>query len=453
MIALPATATGCSPRDQPALNRLHGMEEAVEWGLAVAGDLDDLRASRLAPGALDAGCLLSGPPGCGKTLFARALAESCGVPLVTGSYSAWLATGHGHQGDLLKAMRRTFTNARTQAPCILFIDEVDSFRDRAAVRHEHAEWHIQVVNGLLAEIDGVEGRPGVILVAACNNPDTLDPALVRSGRLDRHIRVHLPDQGALQLILREHLGEELREACLAGAALAMAGMSGADCERIVRGARRRARTALRPVELADIMLELGGVEERSPAELRRVAVHEAGHAVATCVLSPGTLQAVTLQATGSAGGSTRWLQPDRFYLADDIQRHLIQFLAGRAAEEVLLGQPSSGAGGKGGSDLAQATRLAANASTALGLDDVNGLLWSGMLDEITLAERMGSDSLLAAGLRWVLDGAYADALRLIRQHHAAVESLGAELLVHGVLDGAQAAAIVASHPVEPECVA
>lgn len=442
-----------SPRHQPSLNRLHGMHEAVEWGMAVAGDLGDLRAGRLAAGALDPGCLLSGPPGCGKTLFARALAKTCGVPLVMGSYSAWLATGSGHQGDLLRAMRRTFATARLQAPCILFIDEVDSFRDRAAVKHEHADWHIQVVNALLAEIDGIEGRPGVILVAACNYPDTLDPALVRSGRLDRHIRVGLPDRGALERILREHLGDDLKDACLAGTALAAAGMSGADCERVVRGARRRARTASRPLELADVVAEIGGVDSRSPTELWRMAVHESGHAVATLALSPGTLQVVTLRAAGGLGGSTRSSQAESFYLAADVQRHLVQLLAGRAAEDVVLGHPSSGAGGNGGSDLAQATRLAATASTALGLDDATGLVWSGTLDDATLTERMAGDTALVAGVRRVLDGAYADALTLVGQHHAAVSALAAELLVQGVLDGAQAAAILARHPVEPECMA
>ena len=453
LVATPVAIIESSPRHQPSLDRLHGMHEAVDWGLAVAGDLNDLREGRLAPGAVDVGCLLSGPPGCGKTLFARALAATCGVPLVTGSYSMWLATGTGHQGDLLRAMRKTFVKARSQTPCILFIDEVDSFPNRATIRHENADWHIQVVNALLAEIDGCEDRPGVVLVAACNHPDRLDPALVRSGRLDRHIRVGLPDRGALECILREHLGDDLKDACLKGAALAAAGMSGADCERLVRGAQRRARTASRPLELADVMVEVRGSDDRTPAELWRMAVHEAGHAVATCVLSPGTLQAVTLRAVGSQGGSTRLSQAESFYLAGDVQRHLVQLLAGRAAEEALLGQASSGAGGKGGSDLAQATRLAATASTALGLDAATGLVWSGTLDGATLTERMAGDAALVAGVRRVLDGAYTDALTLVSQHLVAVNALAVELLARCVMDGAQVVAVLASHPARPECVA
>lgn len=453
VVATPVAIVESSPRTQPSLDRLHGMSEAVQWGQAVAGDLNGLLEGRLAAGALDVGCLLTGPTGCGKTLFARALAATCGVPLVTGSYSTWLATGTGHQGDLLKAMRKTFASARLQAPCILFIDEVDSFPNRATVRHENADWHIQVVNALLAELDGVEARPGVILVAACNHPERLDPALVRSGRLDRHIRIGLPDQGALARILREHLGDDLPNACLAGVALAAAGMSGADCEGVVRGARRRARMASRPVQLSDVVAEIGGVDERSPAELRRVAVHEAGHAVATCVLSPGTLQAVTLRATGSLGGSTRSSQAESFYLAGDIRRHLVQLLAGRAAEEVVLGQPSSGAGGNAGSDLAQATRLAASASTALGLDDATGLVWSGMLDGATLTKRMAGDTALVAVVRRLLDNAYTAALTLVRQHLVVVNALAAELVAQGALSGAEAAATFASHAVKPECMA
>ena len=452
VVAPPVTITERSPRDQPSLSRLHGMQEAVEWGLAVAGDLDDLRAGRLFPGALDAGCLLSGPPGCGKTLFARALAATCGVPLVTGSYSQWLATGGGHQGSLLSAMRQTFAAARAQTPCILFIDEVDSFPDRATVTRKNADWNIQIVNALLAEIDGGEGRPGVVLVAACNHPDKLDAALIRSGRLDRHIRVELPDQDALECILREHLGEDLQDACLRGVALAAAGMSGADCERVVRSARRRARVASRPVELADVVAEIGGADDRSPAELWRVAVHEAGHAMATCVLSPGMLQTVTLRSVGHAGGNTRWLTPESRYLGGDIQRYLVQLLAGRAAEEVVLGQPSSAAGGTGSSDLARATWLAATASTSLGLDNATGLVWSGTLDKTVLAERMADDPHLATRVRGVLDDAYVEALTLIRVHQVGLEAMAAELVVHGVLDGVQAAAIAASHPAEQECV-
>ena len=128
-----------SPRDRPALDRLHGMDEAVAWGQALARDLAAYRAGTLSWSDVDRGCLLSGPPGCGKALFARALATACDVPLINGSYGQWLGAGHGGQGDLLKGMRRAFADAKSKAPAVLFIDEVDSFPNRATVTHRWAD--------------------------------------------------------------------------------------------------------------------------------------------------------------------------------------------------------------------------------------------------------------------------------------------------------------------------
>ena len=301
-VAMPKASPKTAPRHTPDLDRLYGMDAAVAWGKSLSASLTAYTAGNLSWSDVDAGCLLSGPPGTGKTLFARALAATCGVPLVTGSYAIWLANGRAHQGDLLKSMRDCFAEAKRQKPVILFIDEVDSFPNRSKLRHDQADWGIQVVNGLLAELDGVEGHEGVIALAACNNPHLLDPALVRSGRLDRHIRIDLPDCGALEQILREHLGEALPAMNLRAAAVAAVGATGADCERMVRGARRLAREAGRPMIIDDLMEEILGTDTRSEAELRRIAVHEAGHAVALCLLRPGSLKGITLRASGSHGG-------------------------------------------------------------------------------------------------------------------------------------------------------
>ena len=281
----PAATRKASPRMMPTLQRLHGMDEAVAWGLAFCTDLAAFKAGKLPWSDVDQGCLLSGPPGSGKTLFAQALAATCDVPLIPGSHGEWQSAGH--LGDMLKAMRRTFADARSSAPCVLFIDEVDSFPDRATLTHHNADYEIQIVNALLSEIDGIESREGVLLLAACNYPEKLDPALVRSGRLDRHIRIRPPTRDALALILREHLGTDLAGADLATPALRALGSSGADCERFVRGARRRARTASRTMLLDDLISEISG-EEADEASRYLAAVHEAGHALALFVHQPGT---------------------------------------------------------------------------------------------------------------------------------------------------------------------
>ena len=135
--SLPAAAAlrkGQGPRAEPTLERLHGMDEAVAWGLQLRRRYSGVPSGERSWSDVDRGLLLSGPPGTGKTLFARALATTCCVPLLTGSYGAWLGTGTGHQGDLLRAMRKCFRDAKERAPSVLFIDEVDAFSDRARVR-------------------------------------------------------------------------------------------------------------------------------------------------------------------------------------------------------------------------------------------------------------------------------------------------------------------------------
>jgi hypothetical protein len=200
-----------TPRDAPTLERLQGLDEAVAWGLTLKEDLEFYKLGLRVWADVDKGLVLSGPPGTGKTMFARALAASCDVPLFTGSYAAWLGTGSGHQGDFMRAMRKSFADAKAQAPCIMFIDEIDAFGDRARVSEYHRDWMVQIINGLLAELDGVSDREGVVVVGACNDANRLDPALVRSGRLDRHMYVGTPNSRALVMIMREHLGSLLAQ--------------------------------------------------------------------------------------------------------------------------------------------------------------------------------------------------------------------------------------------------
>ena len=153
----------------PALEDLHGLGEAGEWGRELARDLADWRAGRIGWADVDRGALVSGPPGVGKTVFAKALAKSCDVHLVLGSIGRWQAKGH--LGDMLKAMRAAFDEARARAPSIMFLDEIDAVGDREKFSDHNAQYCTEVVNALLECIDGAEGREGVVVVGACNqNP-------------------------------------------------------------------------------------------------------------------------------------------------------------------------------------------------------------------------------------------------------------------------------------------
>lgn len=431
------------------LNELHGMDEASRWGTALSRDLAEYREGTLPWSAIDRGVVVYGPPGTGKTTFAQALAGSCGVPLIAASLNQWQSAGSGHLGDLLKAMAETFQAARAAAPAILFVDEVDSFGDRASFKAESKDYSIQVVNAFLEHLDGIGGREGVVVVGACNHPDRLDPAIVRSGRLDRMIAIPLPDCGALANILRHHLAGDLRDDCLAQVAKRAQGATGADCARWVRGARRRARSDGRPMSLLDLEAEICGTETPPPQDwLYRFALHEAGHAIAILHDRPGDLTLVTIRQSPQTGGGTLASDDHRRPITpSEVTSNLILFLAGRAAEDVILGSVSAGAGGSESSDLARATALATAASTAWGLSE-DGLLWQGMPDTSTIGSMLALRPDLARQVRGRLADAYTSAKKLVVQHRHLLERIAARLVEDETLDGAEIRALAAESGLE-----
>ncbi len=425
------------------LDDLHGMDEAAQWGRSLATDLQDYQQGKLPWSAVDKGALLHGEPGTGKTTFAKALAATCRVPLIASSLSQWQSAGH--LGDTLKAMRTSFAEARAAAPCILFIDEIDSFGDRATFSHDNSSYSIQVVNGLLEELDGIGGREGVVVLGACNHPDQVDGAITRSGRLDRAILISRPHQDGLAKILRHHLKEDLPDVDLSGAARIGLGSTGADCERWVRGARRRARQEQRPVRLDDLLAEIRGAAPEQPAaEMTRCAVHEAGHALVVALERPGAVVSASIRQTENTGGGVITMAFGGSSMTrPQIESRIREILAGRAAEEVILGEVSSGAGGSEISDLARATHLATEMLCSLGLNEgAHGLLWLGTPAPDQMGAMLSLQAAIARQVSLKLAEAYEAAKDLIWMHRATVEGIAALLLEKESIDGREIEAIL-----------
>lgn len=190
------------------VERLSGYGKAKDWALDLAADLDDYRANILAWSEMSTKLLLSGPPGTGKTTFARALCNSLQMPLVVTSVSTWLQGGH--LNDVIDRMSKTFVEARAMAPAILFIDEIDGIGKRQPAEREYADYWNTVVNKALELLDGAIKNEGLIIVGATNRPDHIDEAIKRSGRLETHIEIPKPDVPTLAEILAHHLGDDVK---------------------------------------------------------------------------------------------------------------------------------------------------------------------------------------------------------------------------------------------------
>lgn len=432
-----------APPDGPVLRDLAGMSEARKWGEALAQDLKDYIAGRLPWAEVDPGCVLHGPPGTGKTTFARALAATCGVPLVTTSFGQWQSADGGHLGTLTQAMTKAFLEAAQNAPCIFLIDELDSIPTRSG-SGPHAQYWNVAVNHLLKLLDGIAQRPGVAIVGACNHPDLLDPALVRAGRMDRKIGVSLPGLADLPQILKFHLkGDVGKLGDLTSLAPLCIGMSGAEIERLVRDARRSARRAREQLSRDHLIAVLEAPGARFDPALRlRLALHEAGHALAALRLGVSTDITISIISIGGTGGRMFMQEPNAFLTRPMVENRLAVLLAGRAAEDVVLDSISSGAGGSEDSDLARATDLAFNAVGTLGLSKRDNLVWYG---KTGLDSQRVYPGPVADEAKTMLREAYERARQIMQGERDLLESIAKALLSKRALTHREIVAIEAFH--------
>lgn len=341
----------------PRLEDLSGYGVAKDWGLHLAADLAAYRRGDLDWASIDKGLLLDGPPGVGKTQYAKALARSAGVPLVATSVAEWNAVNY--LSGTLQAMRATFAQARKLAPAILFIDELDGISDRARLQGDYVEYWSQIVNLLLELLAGVNDRPGVVVIGATNHPDRIDPAIRRAGRLDRTITIERPGTDDLCKIFRYYLKQDLADADLVPLALAARGGTGADVQAWVQRARSHARRGDRALTVQDILHEVSEPKIELPARIRRaIAIHEAGHVVIGTLLGCYAPTMVWVSETG--GQTSGQLELSETMTLSGLENLISTLLAGRAAEELLLGTSgvTTGSGVGDDSDLRRATEIA-----------------------------------------------------------------------------------------------
>jgi cell division protease FtsH len=393
------------------------------------------------------GVLLAGAPGTGKTLLARATAGEAQVPFFSASASEFIEMIVGVGAS---RVRELFTEARKVAPAIVFIDEIDTIgRARGGARavggHDERE---QTLNQILTEMDGFSGHEGVVVLAATNRPDVLDPALMRPGRFDRQIMVHPPDQKGRTEILKVHTrGVPLApDVNLERLAAATPGMTGADLANLVNEAAllaaRRQQTTVQQRDLTDALekVQLGTARNVviPEAERRRTAYHEAGHALIG-MLQPGAdpVRKVSIIPRGRALGVTLSTpESDRYgYDADYLRGRIIGALGGMAAEQEVFNIVTTGAE----SDLEMVTRIARSMVGRWGMSERIGTL------SVLPAEgdpRMAgvSDALLDAvdeEVRRITDECYAEARRLLREHRGQLDAIVAQLLARESLDEAE----------------
>ena len=398
------------------------------------------------------GVLLVGPPGTGKTLIAKAVAGEAGVHFlsISGSDFVELYVGVG-----ASRVRDLFDQAKKEAPAIVFIDEIDAVgRQRGAGLGGGHDEREQTLNQLLVEMDGFASNEGVIVMAATNRQDILDPALLRPGRFDRQIYVGLPDIRGREEILKVHARKKplAEDASLSDLAKATAGFTGADLENLLNeAALLAARSDKRFITMSDLheamMKVIAGPEKKSrvvtPQAKRLTAYHEAGHAVVIHELdSQDPVHQITIIPRGPAGGMTISLpQEDRAYQSRrELEERIAVCLGGRVVEQLVLGDVSTGAA----SDIQKASSIARSMVTKFGMSDKLGAIaYGNESDEVFIGRTMAqarSYSEEVAGLideevKAIVDQAYSRCEEILTRFRKELELTAQYLLTHETMSG------------------
>ena len=441
-----------------------GEDEAKEALKEIVDFLHDPKKYESIGASMPKGALLVGPPGTGKTLLAQAVAGEAHVPFfsISGSEFVEMFVGMG-----AAKVRDLFKQAQDKAPCIVFIDEIDTIgKKRDGAGFAGNDEREQTLNQLLTEMDGFDGRKGVVILAATNRPDSLDKALLRPGRFDRRIPVELPDLKGREAILRVHaqdvkMGPDIDFAAIARAT---AGASGAELANIINEAALRAvrmgRYAVTQADLEEsVEVVIAGYQRKSavipPKEKQIVAYHEIGHAlVAARQTNSAPVTKITIvPRTSGALGYTMQVPEDESMLMskEEIFNKITTLTGGRSAEELVFGTCTSGAS----NDIEQATKLARSMITKLGMSDTFGMIAL----ETESNKYLGGDSSMACseGTAQAVDQeaislirkAHEKAISILKENMAPLHELAHYLLEKETITGEEFMAILKKYDEKP----
>ncbi len=439
-----------------------GADEAKEELQEIIEFLKEPQKFQKLGGRIPKGVLLIGSPGTGKTLLARAVAGEANVPFfsISGSDFVEMFVGVG-----ASRVRDLFEQGKKNAPCIIFIDEIDAVgRHRGAGLGGGHDEREQTLNQLLVEMDGFESNDGVILMAATNRPDVLDPALLRPGRFDRRVVVGRPDVKGREEILKVHTRKTplADDVDLSVIARSTPGFAGADLANLVNeAALLAARQNRKVVTMADFELAkdkvLMGVERKSliisEEEKRNTAYHEAGHALVAAMLpSADPVHKVTIIPRGMALGVTMQLPMDdkHSYTKEYLEAQLAILMAGRIAEEKFMHHITTGAG----NDIERATELARKMVCEWGMSDMGPLSFGKKEEQIFLGREIAQHRdyseqtaiEIDRHVRKLIETAYQRASQIIEEHSDALVRIGEALLEREVLEGVEVKQLIEGVP-------